>query len=304
MDTPKRDVKTLVASYGVWLFLAILCAGLLGACASPMYASHMRGQTSGGAVAQSNDTITMDPYPTPAEMPVPKPEQEFGDESQDLSSFYDKNVDPSLLAAPEADTNRQTTDGDPTGQSGSSSAQPSKTERVLVYTARVRMAVFQVQESIEKALKITQDAGGYMSERHEDALVIRVPAAKFDEVMEKMLVMGNVLSRHVRVQDVTEEYLDLMLRLKNARLMRDRMAQLLAAAKTVEETLKVEKELNRISTDVERLEGRLKWLRDQVAYSTITIDFSAQRPTDTSPVFQFPFPWMQQLGLTRLMTLY
>lgn len=302
MNTLKRDIKTLVASYGVWLFLAMLCAGLLGACASPMADS--RVQTSAVTYAETPGGA-MPPPPAPAEMAMSDQERGTdGDVSQDWNSFDDKTLDPSLLASPKADTDRQATEGGSAEQGASSNAQPSQTERILVYTAQVQMAVFQVQESIDKVLKIAQDAGGYMSERHEDELVVRVPAAKFDEVMEKVLEMGNVMSRHVRVQDVTEEYLDLMLRLKNARVMRDRMAQLLEAAKTVEETLKVEKELNRISTEVERLEGRLKWLRNQVAYSTITIDFSAQRPTETSPAFQFPFPWMQQLGLTRLMTLY
>jgi hypothetical protein len=104
---------------------------------------------------------------------------------------------------------------------------------------------------------------------------------------------------------VTEQYLDVSLRLKNAREVRDRIAALLASAKTVEDSLKVERELERLSSEIERMEGRLKFLRDRAAYSTITISFQPVQVEDLQrqKVFHLPFSWLSEMGLGRLLNL-
>lgn len=136
-------------------------------------------------------------------------------------------------------------------------------QQVLIYTAQLSMAVFQVDKSLGEVETLARNLGGFLSHRTDTQITIRVPAAQFDEALKGIAGMGDVLTRNVQVEDVTEEYLDVTLRLKNARQVRERIAQLLANAKNVEESLEVERELHRLSAEIERLEGRLKYLRNK-----------------------------------------
>jgi len=177
--------------------------------------------------------------------------------------------------------------------------------QMLIYTAQITMAVYEVEKALALVETTGRDSGGFLARRTDREIVIRVPTEKFFEVLKKLEGMGDLLHKNVQVEDVTEQYLDVSLRLKNARDVRDRMAQLLAQAKTVEESLKVEQQLERLSAEIERLEGRMKYLRDRVRFSTITVSFQPMQVSDLQrdKVFRLPFPWLQQLGLGRLLNL-
>lgn len=174
-------------------------------------------------------------------------------------------------------------------------------QQVLIYTAELTMAVYQVDKSMSEVEAIARNLGGFLATRTDTRITIRVPAAQFDDALKGIGAMGDVLSRNVQVDDVTEEYLDVLLRLKNARQVRERIAQLLANAKTVEESLQVERELHRLSAEIERMEGRLKYLRDKARYSTITVTFRPLQADVVGRPFQLPFPWLRNLGLGGLM---
>jgi hypothetical protein len=176
-------------------------------------------------------------------------------------------------------------------------------QQVLIYTAQLSMAVFQVDKALGEVETLARNLGGFLSHRTDTQITIRVPAGQFDEALKGIAGMGDVLTRNVQVEDVTEEYLDVTLRLKNARQVRERIAQLLANAKNVEESLEVERELHRLSAEIERLEGRLKYLSNKAQYSTITVTFRPEQVDDVRPAFQLPFPWLRELGLGRLMNL-
>ena len=181
----------------------------------------------------------------------------------------------------------------------------SPIRQMLIYTARLTMAVFEVEKALNGVEQTARDVGGFLGRRTDREITIRVPVARFHDVMKKLEGSGDVLHREVQVEDVSEQFMDLSLRLKNARAVRDRIAQHLNDAKNVQEALSVERELERLSGEIERLEGRLKYLRDRAAYSTITVTFEPLRQEEIrrDRIFQLPFPWLSQLGLGRLMSL-
>jgi len=174
---------------------------------------------------------------------------------------------------------------------------------MLIYDATVTMAVFEAVAAIDATMKLTHDLGGYLVRRDDRTMVLRVPAARYREALEAIGKLGDVLHLEENVQDVTAEFLDLEVRLQNARALRARLEQLLTQAKNVEEALMVQRELGRVTEEIERFEGRLKLLRELVAFSTITVQF-APRATDTlQPAVRLPFPWLDQLGLAQLLSL-
>lgn len=174
---------------------------------------------------------------------------------------------------------------------------------MLVYTASLNLAVFQVAEASKEVETMARDAGGFLARRDDTSIVIRVPAAKFDDITRRIEKLGDVLHRNVSAEDVTEQYMDMEVRLKNARAVRDRLQQLLEKATKVEESLSIEKELTRVGTEIETLEGKLKYLRDRVMFSTITVSFQPKQSDTVKPSVRIPVDWLDQLGLGRLLNL-
>jgi hypothetical protein len=166
------------------------------------------------------------------------------------------------------------------------------------------LAVFQVAKGIAQVEALARELGGYLALRDNTRIVIRVPRGRFNDALGRIETLGDVTNRNVNAEDVTDEYVDLEIRIRNARAVRDRLQALLANA-SVKDALEIEKELARVTTELERMEGRLKLLRDKVAFSTITVTF---QPVDTAPVransMLLPFPWLQQLGLSTLLSVH
>lgn len=175
---------------------------------------------------------------------------------------------------------------------------------MLIYTAVLSMAVYQVEPQLDAVEKVARDTGGYLSSRQDAVIVIRVPRDRFDDALARIEKLGDVTHRDIRAQDVTDEFVDLQARLKNAYAIRDKLTDLLSRA-AVKDALDIERELGRVTEEIERMEGKLKLLRDQIAFSTITVNFAAIAPQevhDTSLLT--PFPWLQQLGLQSLLSVH
>lgn len=213
-------------------------------------------------------------------------------------------MEPSFGAkrAPDAAPTPQTapTNGGPgTGNVGEDRRAP-----ILIYKADFTLAVYEVQKSVDAVQSLAEKAGGYLARRDDTSITIRVPAGAFQGVVADIGKLGDVLNRNVTSEDVTAEYRDLEVQLANALAMRERFAKLLEKAVKVEEALQIEKELGRVTDEIERIKGRLKLLSDLASYSTITVRFSphASQQVQQGP-FILPLPWLDNLGLPRLLQL-
>lgn len=178
------------------------------------------------------------------------------------------------------------------------------TERIIIYTAMLQVTTVDVESALASAQKLCADVGGYMDALSAGAITMRVPAAKFFAVLDDVRKLGQVVSRDIKAQDVTDEYTDLHLRLKNAEATRDRLLAILEKAQTVKDTLEVERELSRVREEIERLKGRLTVLDRQSAFSTITINFERPMPTETRRTRPpTPFAWLDALGVEHVLQL-
>lgn len=174
---------------------------------------------------------------------------------------------------------------------------------MLIYTATMNLAVFQVAEASKQVETMARESGGFLARRDDTSIVIRIPAGKFEDILKRIEKLGDVLHRNVAAEDVTEQFMDAEVRLKNARAVRERLQQLLEKATKVEESLSIEKELTRIGTEIETLEGKLKYLRDRVMFSTITVSFQPKQSDNVKPSVRIPVDWLNDLGLGRLLNL-
>lgn len=174
---------------------------------------------------------------------------------------------------------------------------------MLIYTAQITMAVYEVNKGLADVEELGRDLGGFLARRDDRAITIRVPVGRFPEAVKRIEKMGDMLHRNVTAEDVTEEFRDVEVRLKNSRAVRDRLEQLLQKAVKVEESVIIEKELGRVTQEIEQMEGRIKFLKDRAAFSTITVTFEAHRQENVSSTFKLPVPWLSELGLGRLLSL-
>lgn len=174
---------------------------------------------------------------------------------------------------------------------------------MLIYRATINLAVFEARKSIDEVETLAKSLGGYLVQRNDSSITIRVPAGAFDNALETVAKVGDELHRNVQVQDVTAEFRDLQIRLKNLQAVRVRLAALLDRAKTVEEALRVERELERVAGNIESIKGKLKLFSELVAFSTITVNFQARPAENISSEVNLPFPWLDRLGLSRLLDL-
>jgi len=192
----------------------------------------------------------------------------------------------------------------PGGQPSSAVApvEDKRDTQLIIYTARVTMAVYQVEQGLLSVEKIARDMGGYLSLKRDREIVIRIPRARFEPALAAIDKVGDVLHRDIQAQDVTDEFVDTEIRIKNARAMQVRLRTLLERA-AVKEALEIEKELARVTQELELLEGKLKMLKDKIAYSTITVMFEARGAAIQATRIRLPFPWLSQLGLPSLLSL-
>lgn len=119
--------------------------------------------------------------------------------------------------------------------------------------------------------------GGYMEETSSEttsgSVTARIPSGSFEMAMEEVGKVGTVKSQSVNVEDATERFYDLETRLGTKRVMRERLTNYLAQAKSVKEMVQVERELNDVVSELESMEGRMKRLSAQIDRSTIRVDY-------------------------------
>ena len=103
-------------------------------------------------------------------------------------------------------------------------------------------------------------------------LKVRVPAKQFDSFLNaSQHAEGEIISKNINARDVTEEYVDGETRLNSKRLFRTRYNQLLQKALKVDDMMAIEENIRALQEEIESQEGHLKFLDDQVSYSTLEI---------------------------------
>ena len=185
---------------------------------------------------------------------------------------------------------------------GDADAETARDPSLVIYAAKLALAVYQVEPSIAAVEKLAKEHGGFLASKQDREIVVRVPRARFQQALAGIDKVGDVLHRDISAVDVTEEHVDLEIRIKNARAMQGRLKELLAKA-NVKEAIEIEKELGRVTGDLESLEGKLKVLRDRIAYSTISVSFQERAPSAAARAPQLPFAWLTSLGLPSLLSL-
>jgi hypothetical protein len=182
-------------------------------------------------------------------------------------------------------------------------AEPTRADRMLIETGQLRVEVAHPDEVMASFQSQVAAWGGHLQNQTDQTLTVRLPAAHFAEAFAWVKNSGRVLSESRQAQDVTEEFVDLGIRIENARRSRDRLLEILQQADKVEDILKVEAELRRLTEEIERMEGRSKFLADQVALATLSATFQslAEPPLAKRRRQASRFDWINRIGAERVL---
>lgn len=196
-------------------------------------------------------------------------------------------------------------------------------DQMIIFTGQLALEVefSATSVAIDEAVAVAVGAGGYVAEMTDTTLRLRVPSKRFRKAMSQLEDLGEVRSRGVQALDVSEEFNDLEVRLDNLKATRKRIEKLLSQTKDLNQILVVEKELQRVTVEIDRLEGRMRLLSSQAAFSTIAMAFTErpeQRQLEVASGGEEPpppppppppktlaasAPWMGQVGVHSLMSI-
>ncbi|MBI1878079.1 MAG: DUF4349 domain-containing protein [Chloroflexi bacterium] len=164
-----------------------------------------------------------------------------------------------------------------------SAAQPQDS-RVIIYTGNISLVVQDTREAMKAITTLATEQGGYVSASNvyqvgdvpRGSITIRVPAESYLDTLDKLRALAvRVEAENSGTEDVSEEFTDLQARKVNLEVTEKALQQLLEERQRVGSTsdiLEVYRELTGVRGQIEEIEGRLRYLANKAALSTITID--------------------------------
>ena len=114
--------------------------------------------------------------------------------------------------------------------------------------------------------------------------------------MSTLSEYGTVTSKQISAEDVSNKHFDLQVRINNAEKLRQRLLLLAQRDSNLEDALKVEKELARVTAELEKLKGLLNAGKEKVHFASLVIEFYSPAP-EPKVVYKVPFSWVNQLAL-------
>lgn len=154
-------------------------------------------------------------------------------------------------------------------------------DRYLIKNVTLQLETDNAEQASKQLTESIIAVGGYVSNlrervdglgRRNITLQVRMPAEQLDGAVGTIEALGRLMSKQVNTDDVTEEYVDTDARIRNLKKTEERLLEHLSQSMLMENTLKVEQEMTRVREQLERLEGRLRYLSHSVRFSTITVN--------------------------------
>jgi len=195
---------------------------------------------------------------------------------------YAETTAPNALAR----QNIQPTQNVSLNEADSANVTSAALDRKIIRNGGLTIEVSTPLESQRRIFSIAESHGGFVvtSEMAQQtvtgdakpqisvSLVVRVPSPQFDQALEEIRNVGTRVLQEKRTgQDVTEESIDLEARIKNQRALENQFLEIMKRAGKVEDALEVQRQLAEVRTEVEKLEGRKRFLENQASLSTINV---------------------------------
>jgi len=152
---------------------------------------------------------------------------------------------------------------------------------MVLRTGQASIEVDSLERAVARVRQLAERIGGYLAntamqtgrgQLRAATLEVKIPADRFDDGLGGLAGLGRLESVNINAEDVGEEFTDVTARMTNAGRLETRLIDLLATRTgKLKDVLDVEHELARVREEIERYEGRLRYLRAHAVLSTLTI---------------------------------
>ncbi len=159
---------------------------------------------------------------------------------------------------------------------------------MIIRTGSASVEVDSLELAIAAVQRIAAAVGGWVGntslssgdyEIRRATIELKIPSARYEEALAGLTPIGKVESVTSNAEDVGEEFVDLTARTANARRLEERLITLLATRTgKLEDVLNVERELARVREEIERYDGRIRYLRTRIATSTLSVTVHERAP--------------------------
>lgn len=284
-----------------WLLWCVLGLWLVGCHAPPSAQApgyYDESDASYGAAggAMAGDYDYRNEMVSEAEAPPPAPsrdraEREFAKDSakKKYAPTPDTgSTDDGAYAEPKPEEPLLTPDDQPT---------PVSLQRQIIYTATMQVSVHDLAHALELVEALPERYGGWLQQRVDNQLILRIPAARLSEAMASVAELGVVDYRLLEALDVTAEYTDLDARIRVLEEMQKQLRSLLDKAVSVEQALEIRRALDQVTLELETARAQMRELARSIAFSTLILRLVQRGPTHELPSSNDPFPWVDELGV-------
>jgi len=169
-------------------------------------------------------------------------------------------------------------------QSPAETPAPEVANRKLIRNAIVQLEIVSFDDAVQKITTFAKEEHGYVATTNSEKqangklrgqVVVKVLPQNLDAFLQKIRGLGELKNQTLGTEDVTKAYFDTDARLKNARVMEQRLIDMLnTKTGKVSDLLQVEKELSRVREEIEKMQGELKYWDSQVQFATVTISLA------------------------------
>ena len=158
----------------------------------------------------------------------------------------------------------------------------SSGDRMITYNAFLTFEVKDVDLTRIDIMEKCKQTNGFITRETNDYLVIRIPVSDFELFMNKLKEIKKISESEIHGEDITDSYNDINLQLDSKLKLREKYTNLLSKADKVEDMISLEKELERINLEIQRLEGLKLSAETRVKY--ITLNISIKKKITPGPI--------------------
>ena len=159
---------------------------------------------------------------------------------------------------------------------------PVDWDKKIIKTATLKFEVKDFKTYASDVYKTVKEYGGYIAgedqnqyeEKQETTITIKVPVDQFESIINQLYNKDvKAIERKITTDDVGSQIVDTKSRLEAKRAIHTKYLQFFKDAKNMEEVLRVQADINSLQENMESAAGRINYLNQQAAMSTIVLTF-------------------------------
>lgn len=168
-------------------------------------------------------------------------------------------------------------------------------QKKVIKTGNIDMRVNSVEDAINEIRMIAQSNGGdevssdvsKTTNQRTGYILVKIPVDQYNEIFTTIKNVALLITHESsQAQDVTAQFIDLESRIKNKKEHETQLRTFFDKANDVDELIQIERELARVRTEIEQMDGQLTYLQDQTQFSTIYITLREDQNIVTSESWQ------------------